>query len=251
MSVGAPWTTSCYKQCTQDFKDFFTWLAIPGNQKHSCSRDKVWSHPWWPVPQWHPFKVATQCSLGTMKSRRSSVLPLGIKHRYKAPWWITKFCQLHKIRLPSSLEVCYVRSTFKSVLLCASSQSSTVINIWSSLWAFAQLVTCISTNGQPVATHTSCSTCWSPSNMAGSWTSAWCAVLKVTPLRMDFMVSGFSQVVTWISTSVTVLSHPFWYSNLKLNHARAPTHWWPVAPRFSVDIMYVSGLLSVHTMNDW
>ena len=51
--------------------------------------------------------------------------------------------------------------------------------------------------------------------------------------------------------SATVLSHPFWYSNLKLNCTRAPTHWWPVASRLGDDIMYVSGLLSFLTRKDW
>ena len=76
---------SCCKQCVQDFMDFCTWLVIPGHQKLSHNKDRVWSQPWWPASQWHPFRVATWCVLGTTKSRRSSVLPLGIEHRYKAP----------------------------------------------------------------------------------------------------------------------------------------------------------------------
>ena len=76
---------ACCKQCMQDFMDCCTWLVIPGHQKHSCSNDRVWSHPWWPASQWHPFRVAIWCALETMKSRRSSVSPLGIEHRYKVP----------------------------------------------------------------------------------------------------------------------------------------------------------------------
>ena len=123
---------SC-KQCMQDLMDCYTWLVIPGNQTCSCNKHRVWSCPWWPTSQWHPFKAATQCALGTMKSRRSSVLPLGIKHRYKAPWWIAKFCQFHRISLPSSQEACSARNIFKYVCFCALSQSNTVLNLGSSL----------------------------------------------------------------------------------------------------------------------
>ena len=119
---------SCCRQCVQDSMDWCTWLVIPGHQKHSHNKDRVWSHHWWPASQWHPFRVATWCALGTRKSRRSSVLPLGIKHRYQPPWWITKFCQCCRISLPSSLEVCSARSIFKSVCFCAFSQSNTALN---------------------------------------------------------------------------------------------------------------------------
>ena len=238
--------SSCCKQCMKDCMDFCTWFIIPGHQKHSCNKDRVWSCPWWPASQWHPFRVTTQCALGTTKSRRSSVLPLGIEHRYKAPWWIAKFCWFCGISLSSSLEACSARSIFRFVCFCAFSQSKTVLNIRSSLRAFAQSVICISINRQPVATCVSCSKCWSPSTTAGSWTWAWCVIPKVTPLRMDFTVSRSSWVVAQLSTSATVLSCPFWYSNSKLNYARAPTHQWPIC----FDIMYMSGLLSVHTTND-
>ena len=155
-----------------------------------------------------------------MKSRRSSVSPLGIEHRYKALLWITKFCQFLRISLPSSLEAYSTRSVLSFVYFHAFSQSNTALNIGSSLWALAQSLTCISTNGWPAAAHTSCSKHWSPFTTAGSWTSAWCAVPKATPFRMDFTVSGSSWVVTWLSTPTTVLSCPFWYSNSKLNCVR-------------------------------
>ena len=76
---------SCCKQHMQDFRDFYTWSVIPSHQKHSHNRDRVWSCPSWPGSQWHPFRAAAWCALGTMKSRRSSVSPLGIQCRYKAP----------------------------------------------------------------------------------------------------------------------------------------------------------------------
>ena len=118
-------------------------------------------------------------------------------------------------------------------------------------WALAQLVTYISTNGWPAVTHTSCSKCWLPSTMAGLWTLAQCVIPKATPLSKDFTVSRSSQVVTQLSASVNVLSHPFWYPNSKLNCTRALTHWWPMESRLGVDIMYISRLLSVCTTNDW
>ena len=56
---------SCYKQHMQDFRDFCTWLVIPGHQKHSttktwyghalddlhlCGTHSEWQHgvPWGP-----------------------------------------------------------------------------------------------------------------------------------------------------------------------------------------------------------
>ena len=100
---------SCYRQCMQFLMDCCIWLIIPGQQKCSCSNDKVWSQPWWPASLWHPFKVATRWALGTTNSSKSSVAPLGIECRYKAPWWIKKFCQFCKIIWPSLLEVCSAR----------------------------------------------------------------------------------------------------------------------------------------------
>ena len=108
---------------------------------------------------------------------------------------------------------------------------------WIFLLASAQSVTCICTNAWPAATRTSCSKPWSPSTMAGSWISTWCTAPMVTLSRIDLTVPGLRQVVTWLNTSATMLSHPFWYSNWKLNLARAPTHRWPVALRLGVIIM--------------
>ena len=147
--------SSCCKQHVQDFRDFCTWLVIPGHQKCSQKNDKVWLHPWWPASQWNPFRVAAWCTLGTSKSRRSSVSPLGIEHRYKATWWIVKFCQFCKISLPSSLEACSAKSILRFVCFCSFRQSSTVLNIGFSLWALGKLITCISTNGCPAVTRTS------------------------------------------------------------------------------------------------
>ena len=172
---------SCYKQCEQDFRDFCTWSVIPSHQKCSHSKDRVWLHPWWPSSQWHPFRVVTQCALGTTKSRRSSVSPLGIRCRYMAPWWIEKFCWFCKISLPSSLKVCCAKSIFRFVGFCAFSQSTTALYIRSSLWVSALSVTCISTNGWPAVTCTSCPKCWLPSTTARSCTLAWCANPEVIP----------------------------------------------------------------------
>ena len=232
------------------------WTSAPGwsflaTRSFPTTNGRVWLCPWWPASQWHPFRVATQCALGITKSMRSSVFPLGIEHRYKAPWWVTIFCQFCRISVPSSPEAWSARSIFRFVCFCTFSQPNTVLNIRSSLWASAQSVTCISTNGQSAVTCTSCSKCLLPSTMAESWISAWCTIPKAIPSRMDFTVSRSSQVVTWVRTSATILSCPFWYSNSKLNHARALIHWWPIVSRLGVDIMYMSGLLSIHTANDW
>ena len=174
------------KQYVQDLIDCSSWLAIPGHQKHSHNKEKVWSWPWWPTSLWHPFKVVTQWALGTMKSRRSLVSPLGIEYRYKAPWWIVKFCQFHRISQPSLLEACSAKSAFKSVFFCTFSQSKTALNIRSSIWVLAQSVACICTSVQPVVTHTSCSKWQSPSTMVGSWTLAWCADHNATLSRYWF-----------------------------------------------------------------
>ena len=184
-----------------------------------------------------PFQGGNMMGLRTTKSRRSSVSPFGVEHKYKVPWWIVKFFQFCKISWPSSLEVCSARSAFKSVFFCAFSQSNTALNIRSSFWASAQSVTCICTSTQPVVTHTSCSSWSSPLTVEGSWASSQCMVSNVTPLRIDLTVSGSSWVVTQCSVSATVLSHPFWYSNLKLNCMRALTHGWLITSRLGVVIM--------------
>ena len=42
-ALGKP--PSYWRQYVQALIDCLTWLAIPGHQKHSCSKDKVWSWP--------------------------------------------------------------------------------------------------------------------------------------------------------------------------------------------------------------
>ena len=197
-----------------------------------------------------PIQGGNTMCLGDHEEQEIFSCSLGHWVQVQGPQWIMKFSQLFRIRLPPLLEVCSARSTSKSVCFCVFSQSNTVLNTGSSLWAPAQSVTCILTNGWPVATHTFCSKYWSPSTMAGLWTLAWCTIPKVTPSRMDFTVSGSSRVVTWLSMLAMVLSCHFWYSNSKLNLARAPTHQWPVS-RLGVSIMYVSRLLSIQTKNGW
>ena len=112
------------------------WIAasgwtIPGHQKHSHNKDKVQMVALMTCIPMAPVQgSATQWALGTMNSRRSSVLSLGIECRYKAPWWIVKFCWFCKISQPSWLEVCSARSTFKSVFFCNSSQFRTALQQW-------------------------------------------------------------------------------------------------------------------------
>ena len=105
---------SCCKQCAQDLRDCCIWLVMPGHQKCSHNKDRVWSHPWWPTSQWYPFKVVTWCALGTTKSRRSSVSTLGMDHRYKLldePWSSAGYprlvCLLHwRHILPEVPSIC-------------------------------------------------------------------------------------------------------------------------------------------------
>ena len=136
-----------------------------------------------------------------------------------------KFWQFLHTIWPSSLEACSPRSVLRSIFFLASNQCNTASSLGSSLWAVAQLVTHISTRTHPVVTHTSFSISWSPSTTTGSSPSALWAAPKVAPSRMDCMASRPRQVTIQLSMSATVLSHPFWYSNQKLNFARAPTHW--------------------------
>ena len=192
-------------------------LAIPGHQKCSSNKDNVWSQPWCPASQWYPFKAAVQCAFSTMKSNRSSFSHLGMEQRYRMSWRTMKFWWfLHTIQ-PSSLEACSPRSVLRSVFFIASNQHSTASTSESSFWAADQLVTCISTRTHPAATHTSFSFSWSPSTMAGSSPSVLWVAPKVAPSRMDCMASRPRWVVIQPSTSATVLSCPFWYSNQKLN----------------------------------
>ena len=76
---------SCCKQCAQDLMDCCIWLVVPSHQKCSHSKDKVESWHWWLAFLWHPFKVVTQWTLGTTKSRRSLVSPLGIECKFNIP----------------------------------------------------------------------------------------------------------------------------------------------------------------------
>ena len=134
-----------------------------------------------------------------------------------------KFWQFLHTIWPSSLEACSLRSVLRSAFFFASNQCSTTSSSESSFWAAAQLVTCISTRTHPAVTHTSFSFSLSPSTMAGSSPSALWAAPKIVPSRTDCTASRPRQVVIQLSASATVLSHPFWYSNWKLNFARAPT----------------------------
>ena len=143
---------------------------------------------------------------------------------------------------PSSLEAYSPRSVLRLTFFLLSNQCNMACSFGSSLWAEAQLVTCISTRTHPAATHTSFSMSWSPSIMTGLSVSALCVAPKVTPSRW---------VVIQLSASNTVLSHPFWYSNQRLNFTRDPTLWWPVASKLGVVIIYVKELLSVLNRKGW
>ena len=75
--------------------------------------------------RWHLFKVVTWWALGTTRSRKILGLTFGCWAQIQAPWWTLKFCWLHRISLPSLLEVCSTRSAFKSVFFCTFSQFNT------------------------------------------------------------------------------------------------------------------------------
>ena len=225
---------SYWRQCVQTLIVCLICLAIPGHQKCSCSKGRVWSQPWCPTSWWHPSRAAVWCAFGTMKSSRSSFSPLDVEHKERAFWRVVKFWQFLHTTWPSLLEACSPMSVLRSVFFWAPSQFNMAFRTGSSFWAAAQSVMCISTCTHPVVTCTSYSTLWSPSTIEGSWLSALWAIPKATPSRMDFMASGSRQVVTWLRVSATVLSHPFWYSNWKLNLARAPSHQWPVASKLGL-----------------
>ena len=53
-ALGVP--PSYWRQHLQALITCLICLAIPGHQKHSCSRDRVQSQPWCPASQWHPFR---------------------------------------------------------------------------------------------------------------------------------------------------------------------------------------------------
>ena len=223
------------KQCTQVLMDCHIWLVIPGHTKCSCNRDRVWSQPWCPASLWHPFRAVTQCTFGTTKSRRSSFLPLGIECRYRAFWWIVKFCWFHKISQPSSLEACSPISVFRSVFVWASNQSRTALSIGSSLVASAQSVMCIWTDMCPAVTWTSCSKSWSPSAMVGSWTSVWCAAPRVIPIE-----DGSHCVWVKVGSNLGSAHLPQCYCIIFGTLTGSWTlqglqpHWWPVALRLGV-----------------
>ena len=63
------------------------------------------------------------------------------------------------------------------------------------------------------------------------------------------MVSASSFDVTQLRASVVTLSHPFWYSMLKVNLASDSTHQCWVASKLGVVMMYMSGFLSVQGIN--
>ena len=218
-ALGKP--PSCWKQCMQALIDCLICLAIPGYKKHSCNKDKVWSWPWCLASWWHPFRAAIWYAFGTRKSNRSSFSPLGIDRGHSGESWnsddsstpFNPLCWKHALQGVSS------------DWSCSGSLTSSAWHLGLGLlWAVAQLVICISACTCPAATCTSFSILWSPSTTEGSWPSALWAIPRVTPSRMDCTASGPRGVVIQPRASATVLSHPFWYSNWKLNLARAPTH---------------------------
>ena len=115
-------------------------------------------------------------------------------------------------------------SVLRSVFFLASNHCKTASSSGSSFWAAVQSVTCISTRTCPAVTHTSFSLSWSASITAGSSPSALWEVPMVAPSRMACMASGKRQVVIQLIASAMTLSHPFCYSNQKLNFTRAATH---------------------------
>ena len=151
-ALGMP--PSYWRQHVQALITCLIYLAIPSHQKCSCNKDSVWSWPWCPASQWHPFKAAVQCAFTLTPWQGHLLWSSGWHLRFLHPGWI----------------------------------------------------------GQPL---------------------------------------GPRWVVIRLSMSASVLSCPFWYSNWKLNFTRDPTHWWSVASKLGVVIIYVKGLLSVLTKEGW
>ena len=227
LGVEALWTSCPHvASCThvQDLMDCCIWLAMPGHQKCSCNKDRYSCdlddpHPYGTHSRrWHNRPQGP----GRVEDFQSHLWALSTGTNSLDELWNS--ADSVRSAQSSSLEMCSARSAFKSIFFCAFSQSNTVLNIGSSYWASAQSVMCICTRMWAAVTCTSCSNWQLPLTTARLSTSARCMVPTVTPLRIDLTVSSSSQAVSWLKASTSVLSCPFWYSNWKVNHARAPTH---------------------------
>ena len=114
------------------------------------------------------------------------------------------------------------------------------------LWEATQSVTCRFTHvWTALAWIVVSQTCLCISSSASATTASWVSTLPIVPMvtqsRMDFMVSASSFEVTWLSASAAALSHPFWYSMLKVYLASDFTQWCWVT----------SKLVCSHDVGEW
>ena len=139
---------SCGRQHVQFLIACDIWMALPGHQRCSCSKNKVWSWPWCPASgdnhsEWHPD------------------VPLGqqrVLNHHSPPWvWCIGRGLFGGSQNSGNQSAIHTRgmlsqSVFRSIFYWVSSQSNKLFSTGSSLCILAQSVTCISTNTHPVAT---------------------------------------------------------------------------------------------------
>ena len=66
--VGALWTNCPHLQamCAGPYR-FLHLVDNSWPPEAFCHKDSIWSCPWWPASQWHPFRMVTWCALGTQR----------------------------------------------------------------------------------------------------------------------------------------------------------------------------------------
>ena len=86
-ALGEP--PSYWRQCLQALITCLICLAIPGHQKCSCNKERVWSQPWCPASLWHPLRAAVQCAFGPWRATNphSPLLGWSIGRGCLGGWW--------------------------------------------------------------------------------------------------------------------------------------------------------------------
>ena len=130
-----------------------------------------------------------------------------------------------RMAIHSSVFVSSPKRYFRSCTFWLELQLITVLSIGSSHWVATQLVTCRFVCIWAVSLFHSSQTCLCTYSLVTATTqscmSALSINLTVAPSMMDFTVSASSFDVILLRASAAALSHPFWYSVLKVN----PVEW--------------------------
>ena len=118
-----------------------------------------------------------------------------------------------------------------------------IFSIGSSCWVVTQSVTYRFTHPWVALARIAVSkTCLCISSSASATVWLWASALSVIPTviqsRMDFMAPTSSFNVTQLRASVAALSHPFWYSVLKVNLTSDCTQWCQVAFKLRVVMIW-------------